>query len=91
MLFVAILTIACIGSRVSVRCFRGVRIFYATMLVTTMGMIACRTPSHASMVLVAQVVVLVANRNVILRSIKPGPLAREHELQMRRALRSGPH
>ena len=91
MLFVAIVAIACIGSRVSVRCLQGVRVFYATMLVTTMGMIACRTPSQASMLFVAQVVVLVANRNAILRSIKPGPLACEHVLHMRRALGAAAH
>jgi hypothetical protein len=73
----------------SVRFLQGVRVFYATMLFTTMGMIACRTPSQASVLFVAQVVVIVANRDAILRSIKPGPLAREHVLRMHRVLSTG--
>ena len=86
MLFIGIIAVACICSRVSVRCLQGVRVFYATMLFTTIGMIACRTPSQASMIFMAQILVIVANRNAILRSFKPSPLAIEHVLRMRRVL-----
>lgn len=69
-----------------VRCLQGVRIFYATMLFTTIGMLACETPTEASMLVVAQLVVLVANREMILRSVKPRALSRADVARMGRAL-----
>ena len=76
----------CICSLVGVRYLQGVRVFYAAMGFTTIGMLACQTPIEAGMLFVAQLAVLAANRETILRSVKPRALSSADVAHMSRIL-----